>query len=123
MWDFADNKHLNSLTRNMYENGKIVSAVCHGVSALQNVKLSNGHYLINGKKGTGFAYFDESIAGVKRFIPYNLQQRLKDRGMIYSKAFFPLGGHTVVDGNLITGQNPNSAKQTAQEALKAINSK
>ncbi len=103
----------------MYENGKIVSAVCHGLSALQNVKLSNGQYLINGKKGTGFAYFDESIAGVKKFVPYNLQQRLKDRGMIYSKAFFPLGGHTVVDGNLITGQNPNSAKKNGSGSLES----
>ena len=120
MWDFADNDQLKLITREMYEAGKIVSAVCHGLSALQNVKLSNGQYLINGKNGTGFAYLDESIAGVKKFVPYNLQQRLKDRGLKYSKAFFPLGGHTVVDGNLITGQNPNSATKTAQESLKAL---
>lgn len=123
MWDFADNKRLNSITREMYEGGKVVSAVCHGLSALQNVKLSNGEYLIKGKKGTGFAYFDETIAGVKKFVPYNLQQRLKDRGMIYSKAFFPLAGHTVVDGNLVTGQNPNSATETALKALKILNEK
>jgi putative intracellular protease/amidase len=57
---------------------------------------------------------------VKKFVPYNLQQRLQERGMIYSKAFFPRGGHTVVDGNLITGQNPNSAKETAQKALEVL---
>lgn len=121
MWDFANNEDLKSITREMFESGKIVSAVCHGLAALQNVKLSNGEYLINGKKGTGFAYFDERIAGVKKLVPYNMQKRLEDRGMIYSKAFFPLGGHTVVDGNLITGQNPNSATKTAQLALEAIN--
>lgn len=120
MWDFADNEELHTLTRDMYEGGKVVSAVCHGISALQNVRLSNGKYLIDGKKGTGFAYFDERIAGVKRLVPYNLQKRLQDRGMIYSKAFLPLGGHTVVDGRLITGQNPNSAIKTAQETLEAI---
>ncbi len=120
MWDFEDNELLKSMTREMYESGKIVAAVCHGVSALQNVKLSNGEHLIKGKKGTGFSYFDESIAGVKKFVPYNLQQRLKDRGMEYSKAFFPLAGHTVVDGLLITGQNPNSATKTAQMALEVL---
>lgn len=123
MWDFADNELLQSITREMYENGKIVSAVCHGVAALQNVKLSNGEYLIKGKKGTGFSYFDEGIGGVKKIVPYNLQQRLKERGMKYSKAFIPLAGHTVVDGNLITGQNPNSATKTAKEAIKAIRNK
>lgn len=120
MWDFANNDELNAITRKMYEEGKIVSAVCHGVAALQNVKLSNGEYLISGKKGTGFAYFDERIAGVKKLVPYNMQQRLIDRGMVYSKAFFPLSKHTVVDGNLITGQNPNSATETAELALKAL---
>ena len=117
MWDFADNEDVKALTRNMYEGGKIVSAVCHGVAALQNVKLSNGEYLIKGKHGTGFPFFDERIVGVKKFVPYNLQQRLKERGMIYSKAFFPLGNHSVVDGRLITGQNPNSTTSTAQKVL------
>lgn len=122
MWDFASNEDLHTLTRKMYEGGKLVSAVCHGLAALQNVKLSNGKYLIDGKKGTGFAYFDERIAGVKNLVPYNMQQTLKERGMIYSKAFFPLAGHTVVDGRLITGQNPNSAIKTAQKALELLKS-
>ena len=120
MWDFANNEELNTLTREMYEGGKLVSAVCHGVAALQNVKLSNGEYLIKGKKGTGYPYFDESLAGVKRFVPYNLEKTLKERGMKYSKAFVPLMGHTVVDGRLITGQNPNSATKTAQKVLEVF---
>ncbi len=120
MWDFADNDELKALTRDMFEEGKVVSAVCHGVAALQNVKLSNGQYLIEGKKGTGFPNLDESLAGVKKYVPYNLQKRLKDRGMIYSKALFPLAGHTVVDGNLITGQNPNSATETAIKTLEVL---
>jgi len=120
MWDFADNKKLQTLTREMYEGGKVVSAVCHGVAALQNVRLSNGEFLINGKKGTGFPYLDETLAGVKRLVPYNLEKTLKERGMMYSKAMLPLMGHTVVDGRLITGQNPNSATKTAQKALETI---
>lgn len=120
MWDFADNDELHTLVREMYESGRVVSAVCHGTAALQNVRLSNGDYLVAGKKGTGFAYFDERIAGVKKLVPYNLQSRLEDRGMIYSKARIPLGGHTVVDGRLITGQNPNSATETAERTLEAI---
>lgn len=123
MWDFANNEELNSLTRDMYEGGKLVSAVCHGVAALQNVRLSNGERLIKGKRGTGFPYFDESLAGVKKFVPYNLQQSLKEKGMIYSKAFFPLAGHTVVDGRLITGQNPNSASETAIKSLEILRGK
>jgi putative intracellular protease/amidase len=120
MWDFVDNDKLDSITREMYESNKIVAAVCHGVAALQNIKLSNGNYLISGKKGTGFAFFDETLAGVKKFVPYNLQNRLKERGMKYSKAFFPLSKHTVQDGLLFTGQNPNSATELAQKVLAAF---
>ena len=120
MWDFANNDELNSLTRYMYENGKIISAVCHGVAALQNVKLSNGEYLVKGKRGTCFPYFDESLAGVKKYVPYNLQKTLKSRGMKYSKAFLPLSGHAVADGRLITGQNPNSTTKTAKKVLEVL---
>ena len=120
MWDFADSDELQAVVREMYESGRVVSAVCHGTAALQNVRLSDGEFLIAGKKGTGFAYFDEKIAGVKKLVPYNLQSRLEGRGMIYSKARIPLGGHTVVENRLITGQNPNSATETAQATLEAI---
>ena len=120
MWDFAENEELHARTAEMYEDGKVVSAVCHGVAALPNVRLSDGSYLLDGKNGTGFAYFDEMIAGVKRHVPYNLEKRLKDKGMKYSKALIPLSGHTAVDGRLITGQNPNSAIETARKTLEAI---
>lgn len=120
MWDFATDSDLQELTRHMYESGKIVSAVCHGVAALQDVKLSNGDYLVKGKKGTCFTYFDEGIAGVKKLVPYNLEKKLKERGLVFSKAFLPLAKHTVVDGNLITGQNPNSATDTAQKTLEVL---
>ena len=120
MWDFADNDDLHSLIRQMYESGRVVSAVCHGTAALQNATLSDGSYLVAGKRGTGFAYFDERIAGVKKLVPYNLERRLKDRGMSYTKARLPLARHTVVDDRLITGQNPNSATETAEMTLQAI---
>ena len=51
-----------------------------------------------------------------------MEKRLKAAGMKYSKAFLPLAGHTVVDGNLITGQNPNSTTATANAVVKALES-
>lgn len=120
MWDFAENSELQAKTARFYESGKVLSAVCHGVAALQDVRLSNGKHLIDGKRGTGFAFFNEGIAGVKRLVPYNMEQRLKDHGLKYSKALIPLAGHTVVDGRLITGQNPNSTSETARKTLEAV---
>lgn len=120
MWDFAEDGELHARTAEMYESGKVVSAVCHGVAVLQNVRLSNGKHLIDGKRGTGFAYLDETIAGAKRHVPYNLENRLKEKGLKYSKAILPLMGYAVADGRLVTGQNPNSATKTAQLTLELI---
>ena len=53
MYDFPDNEALKTIVRKQDESGRIVSAICHGVSGLLNVKLSNGEYMIKGKKADG----------------------------------------------------------------------
>ncbi|WP_409160349.1 DJ-1/PfpI family protein [Pectobacterium sp. B2J-2] len=54
MWDFANNPELINIVRTLYENDKIVSAVCHGPAGLLNVKLNNGQLLIKERRLTGF---------------------------------------------------------------------
>ncbi len=54
MWDFPDSKDVNRISSAIYENGGFVAAVCHGPAALVNIKLSDGSYLVTGKKVTGF---------------------------------------------------------------------
>jgi putative intracellular protease/amidase len=54
MWDFADNIELANIASKIYENGGAVAAVCHGPAGLVNIKLSNGKYLVEGKKINGF---------------------------------------------------------------------
>jgi len=85
-----------------------------------NVKLPNGKYLITGKKLTGFDWFEESIARRKREVPFNLEAALKERGVIYDKAFIPMTSQVVVDGNLVTGQNPFSSKEMAKVVAKEL---
>ena len=114
MYDFPDNDVLQSIIRKQYEKGEMVAAKCHGVGGLLNVKLSNGTYLISGKSLTGFGWFEESIAGRKKEVPFNLEAAIKERGVKFEKAFIPMTSNVVVDGNLITGQNPFSSKEIAK---------
>jgi putative intracellular protease/amidase len=114
MYDFPDDKNLQTIIRNQYESDKLVAAICHGVGGLLNVKLSNGEYLIKGKKITGFNWFEESLAGRKKEVPFNLEVALKERGAVYKKAFIPMMSKVLINGNLITGQNPFSSKETAK---------
>jgi putative intracellular protease/amidase len=120
MYDFLDSEGLQRITREMYERGAIVSSVCHGYCGLLNVKLSDGSNLIAGKRMTGFAWTEEVLARVDKLVPYNAEEAAKERGALYEKARLPFVSYAVVDGNLITGQNPGSAKETATKVASAL---
>lgn len=120
MYDFPDSVGLQRITREIYERGDIVSSVCHGYCGLLNTTLSDGSYLIAGKKMTGFAWQEEILARVDKLVPYNAEARAKERGALYQKAKLPFVSYTVVDGNLVTGQNPGSAKETAEKVASLL---
>ncbi|KXP00619.1 type 1 glutamine amidotransferase domain-containing protein [Tsukamurella pseudospumae] len=120
MYDFPGSEGLQRISRELYERGDIVSSVCHGYCGLLDTTLSNGEYLIKGRNMTGFAWQEEVLARVDKLVPYNAEERCKERGASYQKAKLPFVSYTVVDGNLITGQNPGSAKATAQKVAAAL---
>lgn len=113
MYDFPDSVGLQRITREIYERGGIVAAVCHGYCGLLNTRLDDGSYLIDGKRLTGFSWTEEVLARVAKFVPYNAEKRAKERGALYEKTALPFASYTVVDGRLVTGQNPGSARETA----------
>jgi putative intracellular protease/amidase len=117
MYDFPDDTTLQRIIREHYEGNKIVAAICHGVGGLLNVRLSNGKHLIKGRTITGFNWFEENLARRKKEVPFNLEASLKARGSDYRKAFIPMTSKVVVDGNLITGQNPFSSKEMAKVVM------
>ncbi len=89
MWDFPDNPGLQKLSRDIYENGGLVSAVCHGGSGLLNVTLSDGSYLIEGKQVTGYSNLEEVVALKHNQVPFSLEDELKKRGADYKKVGCP----------------------------------
>lgn len=113
MWDFPNDEGLQRITRVIWERGGVVSSVCHGYCGLLNTKLSDGELLVSGKRLTGFSWTEEVLAGVAKKIPYNAEDEMRRRGALYEKAVLPFVSNVVVDGRLVTGQNPFSAKATA----------
>jgi putative intracellular protease/amidase len=120
MYDFPDDEGLQRITQEIFERGGIVSSVCHGYCGLLNTKLSDGSYLVAGRNMTGFAWREEVLARVNKLVPYNSEEEVKKRGAHYKKAKLPFVSYTVVDGNLVTGQNPGSAKETARKVVAAL---
>lgn len=119
-FDFPKSEPLAKLTARLFEAGKVVSAVCHGPAGLLEVKLSNGDYLIAGKKVTGFSWNEEGKVGREQAVPYNLEEELQKRGAIYSTAWLAFSSHVVEDGLLITGQNPASAAAVGEAVVKKL---
>ena len=119
-FDFSKSVPLAKLTANMFEAGKVVSAVCHGPAGLLEVKLGNGDYLIAGKNVTGFSWNEEVKVGREEAVPFNLEEELQKRGARYGKAWMAFSSHVVEDGLLITGQNPASAKGVGEAVVKNL---
>jgi putative intracellular protease/amidase len=119
MWDFPDNKDINRISREVYENGGVVSAICHGTAALVGIKLSSGKYLIDGKSYSAFTREEEAQIKQLDIIPFLLEVKLNKRGgkHIYGKAWQE---NVIVDGRLVTGQNPASAKKATQMVIKIL---
>jgi putative intracellular protease/amidase len=108
MWDFADNAALNAIAAGVYERGGVVSAVCHGPAGLVNVTLSDGTYLVAGRNVAAFTDAEEHAVGLADVVPFLLASTLVQRGAIHHAAD-NFTANVVVDGRLVTGQNPASA--------------
>jgi putative intracellular protease/amidase len=122
MFQFRENTTLQALIATFYESEKPTAALCHGTSALIDVKLSDGSYLIAGKTMTGFSKAEDDLAdvvtGVTNF-PWRIETAAKERG-----ANFIQGGlfkaFAVRDGRLITGQQQYSGLETVRLVIQAL---
>ncbi|WP_300559827.1 type 1 glutamine amidotransferase domain-containing protein [Companilactobacillus sp.] len=109
MWDFPNNSELQKITMDIYNQGGYVTSVCHGIAGLLNVKTAKGEYLIKGKEITGFTTSEEILANKRKVVPFLNQKVASDHGAIFRKKR-AYKSYAVQDGQLITGQNPFSAR-------------
>ncbi|XVO85175.1 type 1 glutamine amidotransferase domain-containing protein [Pseudomonas palleroniana] len=119
MWDFPNNPDLRRVAESIYNKGGIVSAVCHGVAGLLDLKDEKGQLIIKGKNITGFSDREELLSGMKSQVPFFLEDKLVNQGARYRKGWLPFTSFAVTDGRLVTGQNPQSPKAVA-EAVMAV---
>lgn len=119
MWDLYDDEDSIALIQDFWSAGKPVAAVCHAPSALLNVKDVKGEPLVKGKKVTGFTNSEEEAVQLTNVVPYLLEDELKAKGGNYSSGS-DWSSYVVIDGKLITGQNPASSEEAAKELLAVL---
>lgn len=121
MVDLADNPLVKKTVVEVYERGQVLGAVCHGPVALLHAKLSNGKYLVDGKRISAFTEEEERGYAIAD-VPFILEKALRDQGARFEEVA-PWQSFSVVDGLLVTGQNPASATAVAQDMIKLLESK
>jgi putative intracellular protease/amidase len=118
MWDLVDNPDSIALIESFYNSGKPVAAVCHSPGVFHRVTYK-GAPLVKGKRVTGFTNGEEEAVHLTKVVPFLVEDELKRVGGLYEKAP-DWESFAVVDGRLVTGQNPASSTAAAQALLNVL---
>lgn len=119
LWDLASDAKSIALIEAFIAQNKPVAAVCHGPAALVNAKDTDGQPLVSGKKVTGFTNEEEKAVGLEKVVPLSIEDEFKKHGGMFERGD-AWASFAVVDGKLVTGQNPASSKATADAVLRLL---
>ena len=119
LWDLADYSHSIALIEATLDAGKPLGAVCHAPGVLRHAKQADGTPLVRDRRVTGFTNSEEAAVQLTKIVPFLVEDMLKANGAQYSSGpdWQP---NAVVDGLLITGQNPASSELVARKLLEAL---
>jgi putative intracellular protease/amidase len=118
MWDLVDNPDSIALIESFYNSGKVISAVCHSPAVFHRVKQS-GVPVVKGKRVTGFTNGEEEAVHLTNVVPFLVEDELKRVDARYEKAP-DWESFAIVDGRIVTGQNPASSTAAAQALVALI---
>lgn len=119
LWDLAENADSQRIIEMFIVKNRPLAAVCHAPAIFKHTKGADGKSLISGRRVTGFTNTEEAVVGLTKIVPFLVEDMLKANGGLYEKGP-DWGSYVVVDGMLITGQNPASSEIAAREILKLI---
>lgn len=116
LWDLAGDHDSIALIQSTYAAVKPLALVCHAPGVLRDAKGMDDAPLVHGRRVTGFTNTEEAAVGLTDVVPFLVEDMLKAHGGRFEKAA-DWASHVVVDGNLITGQNPASSEDAARALL------
>lgn len=119
LWDLAEDSDSIRLLQEANNAGKVIGAVCHAPAIFRHPESPNGDWFVRGRSVTGFSNSEEEAVGLTSVVPFLVEDMLKEKGGNYSRGD-DWSPHIVVDGNLITGQNPASSEGAAKAVLQAL---
>ncbi|MEH6790647.1 type 1 glutamine amidotransferase domain-containing protein [Parasphingorhabdus sp.] len=119
LWDLAEDSDSTTLIETFSASDRPVGAVCHAPAIFKHPKNADGKPLVSGKKVTGFTNTEEEGVGLTDVVPFLVEDMLKENGGEYRKGD-DWASFVVIDGKLVTGQNPASSAEAARELLRLL---
>lgn len=113
MFDLPENPHVQRLVTEFIEHDKVLGAVCHGPACLVGAMLHDGTPVASGRRIAAFSNGEERAVNLVDAMPFLLEERLRELGGEVDTAN-DWTDHVVVDGMLVTGQNPQSSRSVAE---------
>jgi putative intracellular protease/amidase len=121
MFDFPGEPDIARIVASIEARGGVVAAVCHGPAALVGLRRGDGSPWLRGRRVAAFSNAEELflLADARRRFRWLLHDALRGDGAIVVEGPLYLR-HVVVDGRLVTGQNPWSTWAVAEAAVRAL---
>lgn len=116
LWDLAEDADSIKILETFARHDRPIGAVCHAPAIFKHPKNADGKPLVSGKTVTGFTNSEEQAVGLTDVVPFLVEDMLKANGGDYQKGE-DWASFVVVDGKLVTGQNPASSKEAAEKLL------
>ena len=122
MWDLPFDAGVKRAVESAWTSGNLIASVCHGAAGLVSARLADGTPLVKGRLVNSFTDSEEIAVGLDKTVPFMLESRLRELGANF-KGAADWQAFAIRDGQLITGQNPQSSELVATMLLDALNEK
>ena len=122
LWDLAEDPTSIALIERFLAAGKHVAVVCHAPGVLRHVRTPDGRPVVEGRRVTGFSDAEEEAVGLPDVVPFLVEDELVSLGAQYSRVQ-DWGVHVVIDGQLVSGQNPASSGPAADALIDRQNAR
>ncbi|MGB2248199.1 MAG: type 1 glutamine amidotransferase domain-containing protein [Alcanivorax sediminis] len=119
MFDMPDNPLVAAVMERTWNRGGLLAAVCHGPAALVGLRNEDGSPLVQNRTVACFTNEEEREVGLDDVMPFLLASRLEELGANLDLAD-KFVSHSITDGKLVTGQNPQSSEAVAQAVIAAL---
>lgn len=119
VWDLAENADSRRIIETFMAAGRPLAAVCHAPAIFKHTKGADGKSLVSGRRVTGFTNSEEAGVGLTKVVPFLVEEMLKANGGLYEQGA-DWASYVVVDGRLVTGQNPASSEAAAKELVNLL---